>query len=81
MYNQVSVGEYLTYILDDTLVYEVMTDQNPPTSNLSTIIPAILVPLLVVVIALATLIVGLLCFNMRAKRTLNFEIIDAGGER
>ena len=75
---QVSVGEYLTYTLDDKLVYEVMT---PSTSNLSTIIPAILVPLLVVVIALATLIVGLFCFNMRAKRTLNFEIIDAGGER
>ena len=76
-----SVGEYLTYILDNRLVYEVMTDQNPSTSNLSTIIPAILVPLLVVVIALVTLIVGLFCFNMRAKRTLNFEIIDAGGER
>ena len=76
-----SVGEYLTYTLDDKLVYEVMTNQNPSTSNLSTIIPAILVPLLVVMIALAALIVELFYFNMRAKRTLNFEIIDAGGER
>ena len=76
-----SVGEYLTYTLDDKLVYEIMTNQNPSTSNLSTIIPAILVPLLVVMIALAALIVGLFYFNMRAKRTLNFEIVDAGGER
>ena len=76
---QVSVGEYLLYILDSKLVYDVMIiDQNP--LNLSTIIPAILVPLLLVIIALAALIVGLFYFNViKAKR--KFEMTDEGGER
>ena len=75
---QVSVGEYLLYTLDIKLVYDVMIDQNP--SNLSTIIPAILVPLLVVIIALAALMVGLFYFNViRTKR--KFEMTDEGGER
>ena len=74
---QVSVGEYLTYTLDDKLVYEVMT---PSTSNLSTIIPAILVPLLVIIVVLAVLIAGLFYFNViRVKR--KFEMTDEGGER
>ena len=73
-----SVGEYLTYTLDDKLVYEVMIDQS--TTNLSTIIPAILVPLLVIIVVLAVLIAGLFYFNViRVKR--KFEIIDEGGER
>ena len=72
------MGEYLLYTLDSKLVYDVMIDQN--SSNLSTIIPAILVPLLVVIIALAALIVGLFYFNMiRVKR--KFEMTDEGGER
>ena len=73
------MGEHLLYTLDSILVYDVMTvDQNP--SNLSTIIPAILVPLLVVIIALTALIVGLVYFNViRAKR--KFEMTDEGGER
>ena len=76
---QVSVGEYLLYTLDSKLVYDVMVvNQNP--SNLSTIIPAILVPLLVVIVTLAALIVGLFYFNViRAKR--KFEMTDEGGER
>ena len=76
-----SVGEYLTYTLDDKLVYEVMIDQNPSsTTNLSTIIPAILVPLLVVIVVLAVLIAGLFYFNViRVKR--KFEMTDEGGKR
>ena len=74
------MGEYLTYTLDDKLVYEVMIDQNPSTTNLSTIIPAILVPLLVIIVVLAVLIVGLFYFNViRVKR--KFEMTDEGGER
>ncbi len=79
---QVFVGEYLIYTLDDKLVYDVVNvvSQNP--SNLSTIIPAILVPLLVVMVALAALIVGVFyCNVIRAKRAVNFETIGEGGER
>ena len=77
---QVFVGEYLIYTLDDKLVYDVGVSQNP--SNLSTIIPAILVPLLVVIIALVALIIGIFYFNViRTKRTLNLEMIGEGGER
>ena len=77
---QVFVGEYLIYTLDDKLVYDInLGDVSQNSSNLSTIIPAILVPLLVVIIALAVLIVGIFYFNvMRAKKAINFEII---GER
>ena len=79
---QVSVGEYLFYTLDSKLVYDInredIINQNP--SNLSTIIPAILVPLLVVIIAFAALIAGLIYFNViRVRR--KFEVIDEGGER
>jgi uncharacterized membrane protein YciS (DUF1049 family) len=80
---QVFVGEYLIYTLDDKLVYDVVNNivsQNP--SNLSTIIPAILVPILVVVIALAALIIGVFYFNViRAKGAINLEMIGEGGER
>ena len=77
---QVFVGEYLIYTLDDKLVYDInLGDVSQNSSILSTIIPAILVPLLVVIIALAVLIVGIFYFNvMRAKKAINFEII---GER
>ena len=80
---QVFVGEYLIYTLDDKLVYDInLRDVSQNSSNLSTIIPAILVPLLVVIIALAVLIVGIFYFNViRAKRTTTFEIIGEGGER
>ena len=74
-----SVGEYLLYTLDGKLVYDVMVvDQNP--SNLSTIIPAILVPLLLVIVALAALIVRLFYFNVIRTRR-KFEMTDEGGER
>ena len=77
---QVFVGEYLIYTLDNKLVYDVGISQNP--SNLSTIIPAILIPLLVVIIAVVALIVGVIYFNViRTKRTLNLEMIVKGGER
>ena len=80
---QVFVGEYLIYAMDNKLVYEdVIVSQNP--SNLSTIIPAILVPLLVAIIALAALIVGVFYFNViRGKRTVNLvnEMIGEEGER
>jgi hypothetical protein len=79
---QIFVGEYLIYTLDDKLVYDVVNVASQPPSNLSTIIPAILVPLLVVIIALAALIVGVFYFNViRAKRVVNFEIIGEGSER
>ena len=79
---QVFVGEYLIYTLDDKLVYEINIIDSPNPSNLSTIIPAILVPLLVVIIALVALIVGIFYFNViRTKRTLNLEMIGEGGER
>ena len=80
---QVFVGEYLIYTLDDKLVYDInLGDISQNSSNLSTIIPAILVPLLVVIIALAVLIVGIFYFNVIwAKRAKNFEIIGEGGER
>ena len=65
------------------MVYEdVIVSQNP--SNLSIIVPVILVSLLVVIIALAALIVGIFYFNViRGKRTVNLvnEMIGEGGER
>ena len=68
-----SVGEYLIYTLESKLVYDVPQSQ-------STLIVAILVPLLLVVILLAALMVGLFYFCMiRTKR--KFEMIDKGGER
>ena len=77
---QVFVGEYLIYVLDAKLVYPVMATQNP--SNISTIVPAILIPVVVILVALAAFIVGIFYFNVkRAKRSLNFELIDNGGER
>ena len=77
---KVFIGEYLIYTLDNKLIYDVGVSQNP--SNLSTIIPAILVPLLVVIIAVVALIVGVIYFNViRTKRTLNLEMIGKGGER
>ena len=75
---QVSVGAYLVYTLDSKLVY----GDGQSQSNLSTIIPAILVPLLVVIVAIAALIIGLFYFYViRTKR--KFEIVDEGvqGER
>ena len=77
---QVFVGEYLIYTLDDKLIYDInLGDVSQNSSNLSTIIPAILVPLLMVIIALAVLIVGIFFFNViRAKRATNF---GEGGER
>ena len=80
---QVFVGEYLIYTLDDKLVYDInLRDVSQNSLNLSTIIPANLVPLLVVIIALAVLIVGIFYFNViRTKRATTFEIIGEGGER
>ena len=79
---QVFVGEYLIYTLDDELVYDINIIDSPTTSNFSTIIPAILVPLLVVIIASVALIIGIFYFNViRTKRTLNLEMIGEGGER
>ena len=74
MIAQVFVGEYLIYTLDNKLVYDInLGDVSQNSSNLSTIIPAILVPLLMVIIALAVLIVGIFYFNViRAKRATNF---------
>ena len=75
---QVSVGAYLVYTLDSKLVY----GDGQSQSNLSTIIPAILVPLLVVIVVIAALIIGLFYFYViRTKR--KFEIVDEGvqGER
>jgi hypothetical protein len=71
---QVFVGDYLIYPLDNKLVYDINRGQN--SSNLSTIIPAILVPLLVIIVALAALIIGVV---IREKR--DFEIIGEGRER
>jgi hypothetical protein len=79
---QVFAGEYLIYTLNDELVYDVVNVVSPDSSNLSTIIPAILVPILVVMVALAALIVGVFYFNViRTKRAVNLETIGEGGER
>ena len=55
------MNSYPIYTLDDKLVYEdVIISQNP--SNLSIIVPVILVSL-VVIIALAALIIGVFYFS------------------
>ena len=78
---QVSVGAYLVYTLDSKLVYDIGRD-GPIQSNLSTIVPTILVPLLLVIVVIATLIIGLFYFYVIRTKG-KFEIIDEGvqGER
>ena len=66
------------YTLDKKLTYGVgVANQMQSGSNLSTILPATLVPLLLVIIALATLIVAVILYYRRGRKVN----IDTGDGR
>ena len=69
-YPQVTIGLRIHMVLEDTLLY---LSEISSTSSLATIIPAVLIPVAIIIACFVVLVIAIIfIFNRHAKRNENY---------
>ncbi len=69
---QVIIGHHINIVLEDTLLFSSLISS---TSSLATIIPAVLIPVAIIIACFVVLVIAII-YSKRSKRKENYQVKD-----